>query len=117
VTHGFDRANSHTASKSSKKLLPRLTNGFESKQPLRLQKYSTELLPLVTHGFDSANNPCGFRNHQRNCFHGWRMDSTAQTAPLGYEIINETASMGVACIRMDWTAQRAHVGYEIINKN
>jgi hypothetical protein len=45
------------------------------------------------------------------------MDSTAQTAPLGYEIINETASMGVACIRMDWIAQRAHVGYEIINKN
>jgi len=65
----------------------------QRKQPMWLQKSSTKLLPRVAHGFDSANSPSG------------------------YEIINETASMGVACIRMDWTAQRAHVGYEIINKN
>jgi len=38
-------------------------------QPLRPQKSSTKLLPLVTHGFDRANNPCGLRNLQRNCFH------------------------------------------------
>jgi hypothetical protein len=37
---------------------------------LRPQKSSTKLLPLVTHAFDSANSPWGFRNHQRNCFHG-----------------------------------------------
>jgi hypothetical protein len=40
----------------------------------------------VTHGFDSANSPWGLRNHQRNCFHRWRMDSTAQTAPADSEI-------------------------------
>jgi len=81
------------------------------KQPLRPLKSSTKLLPLETHGFDSANSPCGVRNLQRNCFHWCRMDSTAQRAHVGFEIINknsvapeseminETASTGDACIR------------------
>jgi len=48
-------------------------------ESLSSQKSLTKLLPRVTHGFDSANSSCGLRNHQRNCCHGWRMDSTAQT--------------------------------------
>jgi hypothetical protein len=71
----------------------------QRKQPLRPQKSSTKLLPLVTHGFDSANSPCGFRNHQPNCFHGCRMDSTAETAPAASEIFNETVSTRDAWIR------------------
>jgi hypothetical protein len=49
---------------------------------LPTQKLSTKLLPWVMRGFDSANSPCGLRNLQWNCFHGWRMDTTAQTAPV-----------------------------------
>jgi hypothetical protein len=41
----------------------------QRKQPLLPQKSSPKVLPRVTHGFDSANNPCGIRNLQRNCFH------------------------------------------------
>jgi len=63
------------------------------------QKSSTKLLPRVTHGLDIANNPCGHRNHQRKCFHGCRMDLTAQTAPAASEIFIETASTGDAWIR------------------
>jgi len=29
------------------------------------------------------------RNHQQNWFHGWRIDSIAQIAPVGSEIIKE----------------------------
>jgi hypothetical protein len=35
---------------------------------------------------------CSFwrlRNHQRNCFHGWHVDSTAHTTPAGSKIITE----------------------------
>jgi len=39
----------------------------------------------VTYGFDTANSPCGLRNNQRNCFHGCRVDSTAQSAPVALE--------------------------------
>jgi hypothetical protein len=42
----------------------------QRKKPMWLQKSSTKLLPRVTRGLDSAKSPCGFRNHQRNCFHG-----------------------------------------------
>jgi len=70
VRHGFDSANSHTASEIFNKTASTVDEWIrQRKQPLRLQKYSTELLPLVTHGFDSANSPCGTRNLQRNCFH------------------------------------------------
>jgi hypothetical protein len=62
-------------------------------------KSSTKMLARVTHGFDSAKSPCGLKNHQRNCFHAWCMDSTTQTAPMASEIINETASTGYAWIR------------------
>jgi len=74
-----------------------------------------ELLSRVTRGFYSPNSPSGLRNQQRtavtgaawirqpkqplgtqksstNCCHGWRMDSTAQTAPGYSEIINELLS-------------------------
>ena len=71
----------------------------QRKQHLRPQKSSTKLLPLVTHGFHSANSPCGFRNHQRNCFHSSPMDSTAQTAPVASENINETSSTSDEWIR------------------
>jgi hypothetical protein len=73
----------------------------QRKQPLWLQKTSTKLFRLVTHGFNSANSPCGLRNHHRKCFHGRRMDSTAQTAPAASEIFNETAST-----RDPWIRQR-----------
>jgi hypothetical protein len=53
------------------------------------QKSSTKLLPRVRHGFDSANSPFGLRNHHRKRFHKCRMHSTAQTAHMGLEIINE----------------------------
>ena len=84
-------------------------------EPLLTQKSSTKLLPMVTHGFDSANSPCGLRNNQWklswcrlrnpqwNCFHGWRIDSTTQKAPVASEIINETASNGDAWI---WQRQQ-----------
>jgi hypothetical protein len=39
-------------------------------QSLQNQKSSTKLLPRVMHGLDIANSPCGYRNHQRKCFHG-----------------------------------------------
>jgi len=83
----------------------------QRKQPLGTRKSSTKLLPQVTHGFDSTNSPCRLRNqhwklsrcllknYQRNCFHGWCVDSTAQTAPVASEIFNETASTGDAWIR------------------
>jgi hypothetical protein len=73
----------------------------QRKEPLWTQKSSTKLLPWVTQGFNSANSPCGLRsnhqkqsrchlrNPQRNCCHGWRMDSTAQTAPMDSENNNE----------------------------
>jgi hypothetical protein len=38
-------------------------------QSLQNQKSSTKLLPRVMHGLDIANSPCGYRNHQRKCFH------------------------------------------------
>ena len=103
----------------------------------------------MTYGFDRAKSRYGLRNHQRNCFQGWHMDSKAQTAPVNSEIINEnwvvavveiinkTASTGEArfdsakspcwlrnhkrnCFqgwRMDSTAQTAPVDSEIINEN
>ena len=64
----------------------------QRKQSMGPQKSSTKLLPRVTRGLDSANSPWGLRNHQRNCFHGSRLDSTAQTAPAASEIFNENAS-------------------------
>ena len=63
------------------------------------QKSSTKLLPRVTHGLDIANSPCGHKNHQRKCFHGCRMDLTAQTAPATSEIFIKTASTGDTCTR------------------
>jgi len=66
---------------------------------LVLQKSSMKLLSRVTPRFDSANSPSGLKNHQRNFFHGWPLDGTAQTAPLASQIINETASTGDAWIR------------------
>jgi len=53
-------------------------------ESLHNQKSSTKQLPRVRHGLDIANSPCGHRNHQRNCFHGSRMRSTAQTT-LGFQ--------------------------------
>jgi hypothetical protein len=88
VTHGFDSANSPCGLKISMKTESQST-----------QKSSTKMLPQVTHGFDSANSLCGLRNHQRNCFHMRRMDSTAQIAPMALKILNETASTGDAWIR------------------
>ena len=73
----------------------------QRKQLLRPQTSSSKLLPLVTHGFDSSNSPCGFRIHQRNCFHSCPMDSTAQTALVASENINETSST-----RDPWIRQR-----------
>jgi hypothetical protein len=71
----------------------------QRKQPLWLYKSLTKLFRLVTHGFVSANSPYGLRNHHRKCFHGGRMDSTAQTAPAASEIFNETASTRDPSIR------------------
>jgi hypothetical protein len=81
--------------KLSTKLLPRGTHGFNSRNsPCGLRNHQRKLLPRVTHGFDSANSPCGLinnqwkpsrcrlRNPQRNCFHGWRMNSTTQKTPV-----------------------------------
>jgi len=98
--------------KSLTKLLPRVTHGFDSRNsPYGLRNHQRKLLPRVTHGFDTANNPCGLRNNQwkpshyrlrnpqRNCFHVWRMDSTAQKTPVATKIINKTASTGDAWIR------------------
>jgi len=65
---------------------------------LPTQKSSTKLLPRVTHGFDSANSLCWLRNHQqklsrcrlnnhqRNWFHGWHMDLTSLTTPVGSKV-------------------------------
>jgi len=73
----------------------------QRKQSMGPQKSSTKLLPRVTRGLDSANSPWGLRNHQRNCFHGSRLDSTAQTAPAASEIFNENASTSD-----EWIQQR-----------
>ena len=112
VTHAFDSANNHTTSEIFNKTASTGDAWIrQQQQHLRPQKSSTKLLPRVMHGFDSAKGPCGLRNHQRklspcrirnlqqNCFHEGRMDSTAQTAHAGYEVINETASTGDAWIR------------------
>jgi hypothetical protein len=71
VTHGFDCANSTMTSEIFNKTASTADEWIrQRKQHLRPQKSSTKLLPLVTHVFDSANSPYGFRNNQRNCFHG-----------------------------------------------
>jgi len=112
VTHGFDSANSpcglrnlqrncfhwwrmHSTAQTAHVGLE-IINQTES---LTTRKCSTKMIPRVTHGFDSANSPYLLRNHQRKCFHGWRMHSTVQTAPVASEIFNETASTGDASIR------------------
>jgi hypothetical protein len=58
------------------------------------------------------------------CFHGWRMDSKVQTAPVGSEIIIENWDATeseifteTACTADAWTAQIALVGSEIIKEN
>ena len=77
------------------------------KQPLGTHKSSMKLLPRVTHGFDSAISPCGLRTSTKTKSQSTQksstkmlsrghMDSTAQTAPVASEIINETASTGDA---------------------
>jgi len=78
-----------------------------------------ELLSGVTHGFDSPNSPRDsdiinktaatgdawiqqrkqpLETHKTstNFFHGWCMDSTAQTAPRDSDILNEIAATGDA---------------------
>jgi hypothetical protein len=94
-------------------------------QALGTLKSSTKRLPRVTNWFDSANTPFGLRNnqwklshyrlnnHQQNSYHGWRMDSTAQTALMALEIINQTASTCDAWIRQH---KQPPLASEIINK-
>jgi hypothetical protein len=119
VTQGFDSAKSTFRLKnyqqklSSCRLINHQRNCFhgwriDSKPQTAPgpHKSSTKLLPWVRHGFDSAKSTCGLRNyqrklshcrlrnHQQNCFYRWHMDSTAQTAPMASEIINEIAPMG-----------------------
>jgi len=112
VTHAFDSAKSSCGLRNhqsnwvagdSKIITETASTGDawirQRTQPLPTQKSSTRMLPRVTHALDSANSPCGLRNVQRKCFHGWRMHSTAQTARAASEIFNETASTSDACIR------------------
>jgi hypothetical protein len=133
VTYGFDSASSpwdseiinKTASTGDtwirQRKQPLWTPKSSTKtESLSSQKSSTKLLLRVTHWFHSAKSPCGLwnhqrklscwrlRNHQRNCFHGWHVDSTEHTTPAGLkiitenlvtvdsEIINESASTGDA---------------------
>jgi hypothetical protein len=70
-------------------------------QPLLTQKKSTKQLIQVTCGFVSAPIPCWLRNsqwklshsrlrnHHRNQFQRWRVNSLAPAAPVDSEIVNE----------------------------
>jgi len=102
VTHGFNSANSPCGLRNNIKnrvaVVWEILNKTaatddawirQHKKPKWPQKSSTKLLPRVTYGFDSAKSPFWLRNHQRNCYQGWRVDSTAQTAPMDSENINE----------------------------
>jgi hypothetical protein len=97
----------------------------QHKQLLWAQKSSTKLNPWLTHGFDSANSSCGLkkrqrklrryrvRNYHRNFLHSWRLEYTAQTAPVGSEIIIENWDVVVSEIITEtdstadsWSRQR-----------
>jgi len=84
----------------------------QRKQHLWPEKSSTKLLPRVMHGFNSSNS-CGLRIHQRNCFHRWRMDSTAQTAAVASKNHRRKCFQWW---RMDSIAQKAPVASEIITE-
>jgi len=81
------KTESLSTQKPSTEMLPWVTHGFHGANSPCGVKTSTKLLQRVTHGFDSANNPCVLNNYQRNGFHGWGLDSAAQTTPLTSEII------------------------------
>jgi hypothetical protein len=106
-------------------------------ETLPSQKSSPKPLGQLTRGVDSANSSCGLRNHQRiahitcglrnhqwklslcylwnhqqNWFHGWRVDSSAQPAPVGSEIMKENWDAAesklvteTTCIADAWSRQ------------
>src|SRR3990172_7712804 len=88
-------------------------------QSLPTQTSSRKLLPQLTGGLDSTYSSCGLRNHQQklslcrlrhlrgNCFHGSHVESTAHTAPVGSEIINENSVTADSEI-FEETASTAH---------
>ena len=77
-------------------------------ESLPTQKSSPILLLNVTHGFVSQHSPywlgkshgklsrCHLRNHHRNCFKSWPMDSLVPTAPLDSEIVKENREVALS---------------------
>jgi hypothetical protein len=81
---------------------PLLSKKYSRKtESMSTQKSSPKLLPQVTHGLVSAHSPCWpknsqgklcrcrHRNHHRNYFEIWSMDSSAHTTPVDLEIVKE----------------------------
>jgi hypothetical protein len=119
-------------------------------QPLLIMKLSMKMESLVTHissprlfaelthGFVSAHSPCWlwnsqwklsrypFRNHHRNCFRRWCMDSSTHAALVDLEIfmknwvsaaseiVTETASTGDLWFRQ---GTQPFVDSEIVKEN